>query len=109
MFQIKVVEKIKTHLLCSITFSENRAIYEEAMREKYDRARKVIDCGIQHALPKLSLSGRTKLVKIFKSIFLRTNINVLYSPLSDALESPVKIFTCLPLKLEAMFITTLVT
>jgi hypothetical protein len=29
MFQIKVVEKIKRHILCSITFfSENRAVYE---------------------------------------------------------------------------------
>ena len=29
MFQIKVAEKIKTHILCSITFSfENRAVYE---------------------------------------------------------------------------------
>jgi hypothetical protein len=28
MFQIKVVEKIKTHILCSETFSENRVVYE---------------------------------------------------------------------------------
>jgi len=28
MFQTKVVEKIKTHILCSITSSENRAVYE---------------------------------------------------------------------------------
>jgi hypothetical protein len=29
MFQTKVTEKIKTHILCSRTFfSENRAIYE---------------------------------------------------------------------------------
>jgi hypothetical protein len=29
MFQIKAVEKIKTHILCSITFfSENRDVYE---------------------------------------------------------------------------------
>jgi hypothetical protein len=33
MFQTKVVEKIKTHILCSVTFSfffcfENRAVYE---------------------------------------------------------------------------------
>jgi hypothetical protein len=26
-FQTKVVEKIKTHILCSITFPENRAAY----------------------------------------------------------------------------------
>jgi hypothetical protein len=29
MFQTKVVEKIKTHILCSVTFFfENRAVYE---------------------------------------------------------------------------------
>jgi hypothetical protein len=28
MFDTKVVEKIKTHVLCSVTFSENRAVYE---------------------------------------------------------------------------------
>jgi hypothetical protein len=28
MFQAKVVEKINTHILCSITFFENRAVYE---------------------------------------------------------------------------------
>ena len=28
MFQTKVVDKIKTHILCSIIFSENRAVYE---------------------------------------------------------------------------------
>jgi len=27
MFQAKIVEKIKTQILCSETFSENRAIY----------------------------------------------------------------------------------
>jgi len=28
MLQAKVAEKIKTHILCSITFFENRTIYE---------------------------------------------------------------------------------
>jgi len=29
MFQTKVVQKIKTHILCSVTFFfENRAVYE---------------------------------------------------------------------------------
>jgi len=28
MFQTKAVEKIKTHILCSITFPKNCAIYE---------------------------------------------------------------------------------
>ena len=36
MFQTKAVEKIKTHILCSVTFfpPENRAVYE-IMWEKY--------------------------------------------------------------------------
>jgi len=28
MFKTKVVEKIKTYVLCSVTFSEDRAVYE---------------------------------------------------------------------------------
>ena len=28
MFDIKVVEKIKTRMLCSVTFPDNRAVYE---------------------------------------------------------------------------------
>ena len=28
MFQTKVVEKIKTHILCSIMFAENLVVYE---------------------------------------------------------------------------------
>ena len=28
MFRTRIVEKIETHILCSVTFSENRAVYE---------------------------------------------------------------------------------
>jgi hypothetical protein len=28
MFQTKLVEKIKTRILCSVTFPENRGVYE---------------------------------------------------------------------------------
>ena len=42
MLQTKVVEKIKTHILCSITFSENRAVYE-IMWEKCGRAGQATD------------------------------------------------------------------
>jgi hypothetical protein len=48
MFQIKVVEKIKTHSLCSVTpppAPENRAVYEMTW-EKYGRARQVTDNNI---------------------------------------------------------------
>jgi len=46
MFQIKVVEKIKTHSLCSVTPApENRAVYQ-IMCEKYGRARQVTDNNI---------------------------------------------------------------
>ena len=43
MFQTKVVEKIKTHILCSITFFffENRAVCENV--EKYCRAGQATD------------------------------------------------------------------
>jgi hypothetical protein len=39
MFQTKVVEKVKTHTLCSVKcFSENRAVYE-IMWNNYGRTR----------------------------------------------------------------------
>jgi hypothetical protein len=48
MFQTKVVEKIKTHILCSVTFHENRAVYE-IMWEKYCRAGQGTDGNMAHA------------------------------------------------------------
>jgi hypothetical protein len=37
MFQTKVVDKIKTHILCSITFfSENRVVYEIMWKNMVD-------------------------------------------------------------------------
>jgi hypothetical protein len=38
MFQITVVEKIKEHILCSVTFFRNRAVHE-IMSKKYGGAR----------------------------------------------------------------------
>jgi hypothetical protein len=42
MFQIHVTEKIKIHILCSVTFSENRAVYE-IISKKYGGAREAAD------------------------------------------------------------------
>ena len=42
MFQIKVVEKIKTHILCSVTFIfffENRTVYEKMWKNIVKRGR----------------------------------------------------------------------
>ena len=39
MFQTKVVKKIKTHILCSITFFENRAVYEIMWKSTVERGR----------------------------------------------------------------------
>ena len=39
MFQTKVVEKIKTHILCSVTFFENCAIYEIMWKNIVERGR----------------------------------------------------------------------
>jgi hypothetical protein len=41
MFLTTFVEKIKTHVLCLVTFSENRAVYLNV--EKYGTARQAID------------------------------------------------------------------
>jgi hypothetical protein len=42
MLPIKVTEKIKIHILCSLTFSENCAVYE-IMSEKYVGATEATD------------------------------------------------------------------
>jgi hypothetical protein len=36
IIKIKVVEKIKTHILCSKTFSENRVVYEIMSKNMVD-------------------------------------------------------------------------
>jgi hypothetical protein len=57
MFQTKVVEKIKTYSLCSITFfPENRAVCE-IMWEKYRTAGQVTDYSTAHALCALDNKG----------------------------------------------------
>ena len=49
MFQTKVVEKIKTHILCSVTFFfETPAVYE-IMWNKYGRAGQATDDNMAHA------------------------------------------------------------
>jgi hypothetical protein len=45
MFRTNVLEKIQTHVLCSITFFESRAVYE-IMWKKYGRARQATDDSI---------------------------------------------------------------
>ena len=39
MFQTKVVEKIKTHIFCSVTFFENRAVHEKMWKNIVERGR----------------------------------------------------------------------
>ena len=39
MFQTKVVEKIQTHILCSVTFFDNRAVYESMWKNMIERGR----------------------------------------------------------------------
>jgi hypothetical protein len=48
MFRTKFVEKIKTHILCSITVVENRA-FCEIMWKKYFRAGHATADNIAHA------------------------------------------------------------
>ena len=40
MFPTKVVEKIKTHILCSITFCDNRAFYEVMLKNMLEPDKK---------------------------------------------------------------------
>jgi len=48
MCQTKVAEIIETHILCSVTFLENCAVYE-IMWKKYCRAGQATDDNMAHA------------------------------------------------------------
>ena len=51
MFQTKVVEKIKTHILRSVTFfSESRAVYEIMWKSVVDPKRPQIQSNMAHEL-----------------------------------------------------------
>jgi hypothetical protein len=39
MFQTKAVQKLKTHILCSVTFFENRAVCEIMLKNIVERGR----------------------------------------------------------------------
>ena len=39
MFQAKAAEKIKSHILCSVTFFENRAVYETMWKNTVELGR----------------------------------------------------------------------
>jgi hypothetical protein len=42
-FRKKVVEKIKTHILCSKTFSDNRAVYEIMLNNIVETTQAAVD------------------------------------------------------------------
>ena len=44
MLQLKVVEKIKTHILCSVTFFENGVVYEIMWTNIVERGRPHMTC-----------------------------------------------------------------
>jgi len=48
MFPREVVEKFKTHILCSVTLSRNRAVYK-IMWKKYGTAGQARDDNTTHA------------------------------------------------------------
>jgi hypothetical protein len=48
MFQTKVVEKINTHILRSITFFEHHAVYEKTWKDDVDRG-EATDENMAHA------------------------------------------------------------
>ena len=94
MFQTKVVEKIKAHILCSIALVRKSCHLRNNV-EKYDGARQVIDGDTQQSLPLTSVIGKNQGGKNFEINILITIVNVLQWPLSDSLESPVKILRAL--------------
>ena len=57
MFRTKVVEKIKTHTLCSITFFFRRSWFSWDSMEKYCRARRATDDSMAHGHCILNTKG----------------------------------------------------
>jgi len=50
MFQTKIVEKIKTHILYSETVFENRAVYEVMWKNIVERGRPQINMAHAHCM-----------------------------------------------------------
>jgi hypothetical protein len=50
MLQTKAVEKIKTHVLCAVFFSESCVIYENVQKYKARQAIDVNACYLAHSL-----------------------------------------------------------
>ena len=50
IFQTNVVEKIKTHILCSVTFLESRAVYEKMWKNIVERLRPQMICRMAHCM-----------------------------------------------------------
>jgi len=72
MFQTKFVEKIKTHILCSMTFFfENCAVYE-IMWKKYCRAGQAADDNMAHAHCMLDTYGYKYTIRICNSYCFST-------------------------------------
>jgi hypothetical protein len=68
MLQSKFVDKIKTHILCSITISENRNVYE-IMWKKYGIAGEATDDNRAHAHFMLHSKGYKHTLRICNTAF----------------------------------------
>jgi len=69
MFQTKVVEKIKTRILCSISlFKKNYAVYE-IMWENYVTARQATDDNMAHAHYMLDIQGYRHKLRICNAYY----------------------------------------
>jgi len=83
MFQVEVVEKIRTHIFCLIT-PPNRAVYE-IMSKKYCRAGQVTDDNMAYAHCMLNTKGYKYTLLICnmycfsaETMVVRTRLNVTF-------------------------------
>jgi pyruvate kinase len=84
MFQIKVIDKIKRHILCSINFFfGNSAFYDNV--EKYSRAEKAADDNMAHAHFMLDTKGYKYTLRIFNTYYFSTVAMVARTRLNDRL------------------------
>jgi len=84
MFQTKVVEKIKTQILCSTTLFENRAIYEKTYKNIVGPSRPRVkiwrmrtECWIRKATN--TLSEYAILIAFLVTMVMRPHLNAAYT------------------------------
>jgi hypothetical protein len=82
MFQTNVVEKIKTHILCSVTFIflENRAVYEKMWKNIVERGRPQMTVWRMRIACWICMATNTHIQVVYYSLLFRSNSGCTNAP-----------------------------